>query len=219
LIYASDNNDRLIANQPYSGLPEAPTNNWVRGVMDWSANPQNTNVALLMEGKGGILAAYVKSWQPYHCPADQSASAAGPRVRSYSMNGFLGDPGQGQSMPGWRQFLKTADVAQPSQRFVIIDEHANSIDDGYFFNNPAGTNQWLDLPAARHNGGDGISFADGHFEIHIWQEASTKQPVVPNALKRHVAVEPSHAEDLDWLLQRTTEPAITNRQVIETKGL
>ena len=33
-------------------------------------------------------------------------------------------------------------------------------------------------PATYHNGAGGISFADGHSEIHKWRGAATKIPVV-----------------------------------------
>jgi hypothetical protein len=138
LMYATDYNDRLVRNQAYAGMSSPPTNNWVYGIMDWSANPDNTNAALFVDPAKSLFTAYNKNPVAYHCPADDSVSAAGPRVRSYSMNGFMGDTGRGPSLPGWRQYLKTSDLKTPAQKFVIVDEHPNSIDDGFFYTIPPG---------------------------------------------------------------------------------
>ena len=55
----------------------------------------------------------------------------------------------------------------------MIDEHPDSINDGYFINNPSGT-AWQDIPASYHNGACGFSFADGHSEIKKWKSATSK---------------------------------------------
>jgi len=59
---------------------------------------------------------------------------------------------------------------------VFLDEHPDSIDDGYFLNRESSTPAWIDLPASYHDGGASFSFADGHSDRHRWQNASTKQP-------------------------------------------
>ncbi len=205
LMYASDYNERLVLNQPYAGMPNPPTNNWVYGTIDWSANPDNTNTALFLDPDKGLFAPYLKSPAVYHCPADDSVSAAGPRVRSYSMNGFMGDTRQGAAVPGWRQYLKISALKNPAQKFVIVDEHPNSIDDGYFLNDPSRTNAWTDLPASRHDGAGSFAFADGHAELHRWVDASTRQRVVPKAAIPSVSILPRQSEDFLWLQQRATE--------------
>jgi prepilin-type processing-associated H-X9-DG protein len=61
----------------------------------------------------------------------------------------------------------------------MLDEHPDSINDGYFLND-ANVNtlvKWGDLPASFHNGACGFSFADGHSEIHKWRSWVTIQPV------------------------------------------
>ena len=206
LMYATDYNDRLVRNQAYAGMPIAPTNNWVYGMMDWSANPDNTNANVFVDPAKSLFGGYNKNPAAYHCPADDSVSAAGPRVRSYSMNGFMGDTGRGPALSGWRQYLKTSDLKAPAQKFVIGDEHPNSIDDGYFLNDPAGTNTWLDLPTSRHDGAAVFAFADGHAELHRWVDTSTRQPVVPKAPKASVPIPPRQFQDFTWLQQRATEP-------------
>ncbi|TAK97233.1 MAG: prepilin-type N-terminal cleavage/methylation domain-containing protein [Verrucomicrobia bacterium] len=210
IMYADDNQGALIANEPYAG-GTAGTNNWIGGVMDWSANPQNTNADFLHTNR---LGDYVKSVAAYRCPADNSVSAAGPRIRSYAMNGFMNGGSNRVTSTGWKQFTKKSEIRRPADTFVIVDEHANSIDDGYFFNDPNQTNSWKSLPAANHNGAAGFSFADGHSEIHKWVDRSTKQTVVPGRPKPVVTIAPRKtALDLAWVLERTTYPH-TNSVVV-----
>jgi prepilin-type processing-associated H-X9-DG protein len=204
IMYGSDWNDALIGNWPYANTPGIPTVNWVAGIMDWSANPDNTNRDLLVDPSAGLMASYVKSAGVYHCPWDGSVSDAGPRVRSYSMNGFLGNSStNGPVFTGWKQCSKVGDLRRPAQTIVLADEHENSIDDGFFFNDPARVKEWMDLPAARHNGAASLGFADGHAEIHRWSEASTKQPAIRGGPKPSVRIVGRETgADLAWVIWR-----------------
>ena len=153
----------------------------------------------------------------FHCPADPSLGRNGlapavTRVRSMSMNAFFGPydssrtgawaSGRNTFVSDYRQWLKLASVGQPSKFFVTIDEHADGINDAYFLNNPAGATQWGDAPASYHNGAAGISFADGHSEIHKWRSRASKFPVTTVSYN----VPPFDAlgrEDYRWLAERT----------------
>jgi prepilin-type processing-associated H-X9-DG protein len=64
---------------------------------------------------------------------------------------------------------------RPSGVFVFMEEHEQSIEDGYMrVQNPRydafhpWTN-WWDMPSDRHNGIGTISFADGHVEPVKWR--------------------------------------------------
>jgi prepilin-type N-terminal cleavage/methylation domain-containing protein len=237
LMYAGDNTDRCVNN-----YGQAPTdaeeqngtfNTWAVDVMDWSPNPQNTNTLLL---KLGLLGAYMgNSTASYHCPADrylalgQQRAGFIARVRSYSMNGFLGlssecatcsdggvNSGTDLSFSGynninssWPQYLRVAGITQPANIYVFLDEHPNSINDGYFQPGtqctPATLTPWTanisDTPASYHNGACGFSFSDGHSEIHKWQNPGTDMPVVPGDATKpepSVGTPPNYVDRL-WL--------------------
>ena len=67
----------------------------------------------------------------------------------------------------------------PSDLFTTLDEHPDSINDASFaVNMPASPAQtyWIDVPAKYHVNACGFSFADGHSEIHRWQNPG----VIPN---------------------------------------
>lgn len=225
-MYAEDNNDRVANNfgvdETHATITRKTFVNWVNNVMSWTADDTwgNFNPDYI---RNGVLAIYLgKNLGVYKCPADiylssaQRAKGYAARARSISMNAFFG-PYDETKTSNWnrgvnqfftyRQWLKLSTVSRPAQYFVTLDEHPDSINDGYFLNNP-GTMQanWGDTPASYHGGAGGISFADGHSEIHKWRGKATQapvrmidsQPVVP------FGNDPASKADYQWLaLDRT----------------
>jgi prepilin-type N-terminal cleavage/methylation domain-containing protein/prepilin-type processing-associated H-X9-DG protein len=202
-MYASDNRDRLIYNK---GSALTDLENWVANVMSWGADPQITDTRLIKEAK---LGPYVsKNLGIFKCPADVEPSAAGPRTRSMSMNAFVGDKGDGGSInPAYMQFVKMSDFRNPSGIFVTLDEHPDSINDGWFVfcNNadPSERTVWSDLPASYHGGAGGFSFADGHSEIKRWLAGSTKRGVKKTSSDFPIQVG-LDTRDIVWIADRTT---------------
>ena len=206
LMYADDNNDQLAANpRTGSSMP-----GWVNDLMDWDGNNRdNTNIAKLIQG--GQLGYYTPNPGVYKCPADKSSPTlpgpvrGKPRVRSFSMNAFVGYPKDTLfTGRGYQCFGKKADFARPAGIFVFLDEHPDSINDGFYVfcmnSDPTERDTWCDLPASCHRRAAGFSFADGHSEIHRWFCPSTVQPVVPGGPKLNVSI-PSNetAGDIDWI--------------------
>jgi prepilin-type N-terminal cleavage/methylation domain-containing protein/prepilin-type processing-associated H-X9-DG protein len=210
-MYAADNTDRLVNN---FGIDETRStkNSWVNNVMTWGTEAENTNTAFVTEAKLGRYMG--RSLYAYKCPADNYLSSVQKRlgwkarVRSLSMNAFVGDGGTltvngGQIWyPTYRQFLKMTDIPNPVAIFVMLDEHPDSINDGYYLNDP-GAVAWGDLPASYHNGAAGFSFADGHSEIHKWIFPSSKRPVTYVQFGG-AAVPRAEQVDWNWVIQRTT---------------
>jgi prepilin-type processing-associated H-X9-DG protein len=96
--------------------------------------------------------------------------------------------------------------------FIFLDEHPDSIDDGYFLNqetwnkdlygNPL-PQQWIDLPASYHNGAASLSFADGHSEFHKWLCPSTIRPNRPDGAQPLPSDVPGNEmTDFDWVIAR-----------------
>ena len=125
------------------------------------------------------------------------------------MNAFVGPfDDVGSAINGaWRQFIKLTDIKNPSMIFVTLDEHSDSINDGWYVwctsADPSERWTWSDLPASYHNGACGFSFADGHAEIKKWLSPSTKRPVMKNGDGFPVAID-SDKRDVLWIAQRTT---------------
>ena len=86
---------------------------------------------------------------------------------------------------------------------MFIEEHPDSINDGYFLNHPDSC-QWSDLPASYHNGAANLTFTDGHVDLHKWRFAGTKPPPRPESANLPIPVSPDERADFDWLMERTS---------------
>jgi prepilin-type processing-associated H-X9-DG protein len=219
----SDDHDGLLAYNLVMTETSGHTNlNWVNNVMTWDLSSDNTNPATITDASFGPYVTGVTGI--YHCPSDQSLSAvqsaAGwtQRIRSYSMNAMVGNAGPAVSgnvninNPSYRQFLKMEQIPEPTEIFVFLDEHPDSIDDGYFVNRdaPSGwsanslvSDQWIDLPASYHNRSAAISFGDGHAALHRWLSSVTFRPAMPHAANLPIPIPSSPAAasaDFNWVV-------------------
>ncbi len=199
-LYSGDFNDKTANNFTIPGTQQAISsklfNNWVNNIMTWNAGTDNdsmsvTNVEWV---KNGVLAPYTAGAVGiYRCPADNYVSPAQrkkgwtQRLRTMSMNALFGrsnnTPSDSQARGAswgyggaYRQFLKTTDVVEPAKTWLTLDEHPDSNNDAFYYNDPT-PSSWGDLPSSFHNGACGFSFSDGHAEIHKWLSATSKYPV------------------------------------------
>jgi len=223
IMYSGDYQERVANNfgvaETINEINNGTFRNWVNNVMTWGAggsaeDRSNTNEAWV---KNGVLSVYTAgALGVYKCPADKYLSAPQrqasftKRLRSFSMNSFFGrfdannpdDPplmGRNWGFQNYKQFMKQGDVPNPSETWVTIDEHPDSINDGYFINSPTAPN-WQDIPASYHNGACGFSFADGHSEIHKWQSSSSIIPV--NYQYTTVPFDDAGRRDFEWYAER-----------------
>jgi prepilin-type N-terminal cleavage/methylation domain-containing protein len=190
-IYSSDylekmptNPDKGSANGNNIGEPPSANGNlwpaWVAGQM---GGVDSTNIDKMVGPAYrdyGSIGGYTKDAGVYHCPADKTIYQGGQRVRSVSMNSFMGICGdtaapcnsQKQRSTPYECFVKTTDLkhATPVNTFVFTDENTASINDGWFWVDPTGatSGNYRDLPAIAHHLASAFSYADGHAEIHKW---------------------------------------------------
>jgi prepilin-type processing-associated H-X9-DG protein len=107
-----------------------------------------------------------------------------------SSDSLLGSPVQGGWLNGnaynnrqttWLTYGKMSSFSRPgpANTFVIMEENPYSINDGCMdisaYAAPGHT-YLIDFPSGNHNGGAGISFADGHVIIHKWLDPRTFSP-------------------------------------------
>ena len=233
LLYSDDNNSRVANNygvaETIAAINAGVFDNWVNNVMTWGASGSvddrsNTNNAWVASGVlGRYTAAAIGT---YKCPADiylspaQTAAGFRRRNRSLSMNSIFGrfsiasDPtatGLNWGLPQFVQYLKQTQVLRPSKTWLFIDEHPDSINDGYFINNPD-VNHWQDIPACYHNGACGFSFADGHSEIKKWRSGTSKYTAVQYYYPATKAFDAAGNADFAWYLERTGYVLASNGQ-------
>jgi prepilin-type processing-associated H-X9-DG protein len=164
---------------------------WIQGDMS-DAYPKvtpgvldSTNQLCIITGTFWL---YNNNFGIYHCPSDPSKTGGVPKVRSYSMNGWMASieangtsrvaADIGPNALKYVMFNKDSDVRSAATTWYLIDEHESSINDGLFLVIMPGcsTTSPIDLPATRHNRGYGLSFCDGHSEIYKLIDGRTRWP-------------------------------------------
>ena len=217
-LYADDNAGLLVNNGVFNGWSifsgsqtgqPIETPNWVYGMMDWTASPDNTNSQLIANG---LLFPYTRQAKMYKCPADhfRSSAQAGngfvQRVRSVSMNMFVkGNAVPGQYwLPGYAAYTRESDIRAPgpSELWVLADENPDTINDGWLHTSMDNPNEWNDMPGSYHNGACVFSFADGHTEMHQWRTSKACPPVAYN----RTAIPDPGSVDIQWMFSHTTVP-------------
>jgi prepilin-type N-terminal cleavage/methylation domain-containing protein/prepilin-type processing-associated H-X9-DG protein len=222
-MYTLDNNDYFSPNRDGGDVQNwrALSSNWSKPVpyanLSWVGgwedfvpnNTDNTNAYNLMFGALGTYVA--NNTTVYHCPADKYPVREGGgvmlRVRSDSMNGFVGDrktcrtTGVNDWYPSYLQYVKTSSLTRPgpANTWLCVDEHPDSINDGWLIPDPVDRTRFVDLPASYHDGACGFLFCDGHAELHKWR-GSTIQPV-KQMQYNGFAGDPN---DVAWFVERST---------------
>lgn len=211
-MYAQENK-RLVNNSGKDEMRleyrDGTFKNWVNGIMDWTRSEQNTNLGLI---QSGLLSSYAPAAKIFKCPADnylsglQRSAGFRERMRSYSMNGFMGPfliHGEEVTANGinpfrrdQRQFRALTDIPDPAGIYVFQEEQADSLNDGYFWMDNSG---WVDTPGTYHRGADDFAYADGHCAIRLWRSSKVRVAVNYTADRHWHPVDPEGLEDLAWL--------------------
>jgi prepilin-type N-terminal cleavage/methylation domain-containing protein/prepilin-type processing-associated H-X9-DG protein len=220
-MYASDHNDVLVMN-PNQGPMNPAWAYWVYGNMTWGTDSSNTNYEFLVNPLYAKLAPYtVMTRNLYKCPADTYLSGVQRgmgwrlRVRSYSMSCFMHSTDTGGSDQWSTMFIKMNNITRPALTWVIVDEHPDSINDAFFTVAMFITDHalWTDLAGSTHAGACGLSFADGHAEVHKWLGPSTPLPVrmenahhIPSGAGWVESTQPLDVKDFQWFRERSSYP-------------
>jgi prepilin-type N-terminal cleavage/methylation domain-containing protein len=192
ILYATDNQDYMVPNSPFGFAANqswCPNGKQAGAQMDWGNLVGNTNIAVF---SNTILAPFMSGQLGvYHCPADIIPSKNGQRVRSYSMQGQVGNlyckantlNENAHGIP----YVKVTDLHSspgPSDVIVFLEEHPNSlmgngVFDGYIQVDSSG-GTFPDVPGSNHKWNCGMSFADGHSEMHKWISPALRIQVIPS---------------------------------------
>ncbi|HAB19749.1 MAG TPA: type II secretion system protein [Verrucomicrobiota bacterium] len=201
LMYAGDNQERLLAASPGSVAQGQDTPAWMNGWLD--TRPDNrSNWDVTYDIYASPLWPYCGGAAGiFKCPADlsQVIPADGPfqgrrvpRVRSMAMSAWFGGFGgelnisPGGRSPPWRLYRRSGDVVDPGPTMTALfwDQREDTINYGNFLIDMAGwpdapnETRWaVDLPAAYHGRAGGLSFADGHSEVRRWVDPRTMPPL------------------------------------------
>ncbi len=180
VMYAGDNAGKLAENEP---LVASSAHSWIQGDMSDTYPPVTPGVIDSTNPKcidTGVLWPYNTSYAIYRCPSDPSKTGSTPKVRSYSMNGWIGTTRMTTVVTGYRTYMKETQLAVPgsSKIWLLVGEHELSINDGWFFVDmtPGTARVFADMPELRHDRGCGLNFADGHSEVFHMKDGRTQWP-------------------------------------------
>jgi prepilin-type N-terminal cleavage/methylation domain-containing protein/prepilin-type processing-associated H-X9-DG protein len=163
--FADDHENSLPENKSAGAgqlTAASTTNSWIVGNAQAFAD--------LSYIQNGSLFPYTPDVRVYHCPTDRS-NVFGTnvlRMRSYSMSSYMNGGAPGLFLPGIATKF-TAIPPGPATVFVFLDEHEQSIDDGFYLLYRDPDNTWPNVPSDRHMQGANLSFADGHCERWKWR--------------------------------------------------
>jgi len=196
IMYTGDNNGVFAENNPVSPLSAG---SWIQGDMSDDVAEYSSVTTGVLDSTNplcnttGTFWPYNKGLGIYRCPADLSVTAGVPKVRSYSMNGYVGTTHAHDTaiFPSgdlnYFVYPKESSVRVSSSTWYLIDEYQTvnnsfGINDGFFWVDMTGANCWgnsglhSDFPATRHGRGYGLSFIDGHSEIYRFLDARSNYP-------------------------------------------
>ncbi len=230
-MYTDDYKGNFPYNVQGGGSP-----NWIAGSLDYAGAASDTDTTDLTDGHKAQLGPYVlKQGGIFKCPADKSCEfgmRGRPRIRSITQNQAIGyngagsttgcggwlpsdvsNYGHGQSTTLYKVYFKEADLGRPSpaKLFVFADEDPDTINDASFaFQEPYGTTTiWVDMPSKLHGNSVGLSFMDGHAEIHGWQHPECINSTFYNTNPQNngaagIVPQINNNPDLFWMGARTS---------------
>jgi prepilin-type N-terminal cleavage/methylation domain-containing protein/prepilin-type processing-associated H-X9-DG protein len=158
--------------------PNPTTNTFLLGVLG-DTDPSGSGLKLV-----GSIGGYARNAGVYRCPADTylDTTTQQLRNRSCSANGYMGTTAYEQNAGGsvnsaFQMFRKTTGFnskLSPSDAFAYLDENPASLDDGFFYIfesvNPNALSLSENYPAVNHGNSTSLTFADGHAELHKWND-------------------------------------------------
>jgi prepilin-type N-terminal cleavage/methylation domain len=225
--YAGDNSDKIARNVP-SDIPSSygsyctPGTNpqqaqymaggksasWVLG------DCKDSNVNMI---KLGLIYPYVGNWMIYKCPSDPLLTTdKKPTLRTYVVNSQMDGvppwyffaasaPAPGASiLNGQVNFLKLSRIGSfmsSAMAFAFLEDNPNDNNEGYWCQDLAQTNQWINCPASYHNKGCAFSFADGHGQIKVWTDKNIPMGTSTTTSASGFTADPK-SRDLTWVQQR-----------------
>ena len=212
MMYTGDNNDMVPANGEIYP-PSTTVKLWIQGAFYYAES--NTNSTYILDPKYALFGNYIKTTKIYLCPTDRSTVTLSgrtyPKLRSYSLNVYLGWVGE------WDNRLGPMD-SRGFPLFKIFKKHSElvaAMSGGVFLFQDVNPKQhllavlrraisWTTSSTGRtvHITGVGGFLRGGDVDYHRWQDQRT---IVAYSADYHEHKDYSaNNADLVWLRQRTT---------------
>jgi prepilin-type processing-associated H-X9-DG protein len=157
LMYKDDNDDKLVGGHTTSG--------------HWVLSPSGNSIEQKKEAiRQGALFPYVNDTvDVYRCPADLRVKDPGQfAFRSFSIAGGA----NGENWSGSVRARIYSDIKRPATKYIFLEDiDPRGYNTGSWVMD-FGPPSWVDPLAMWHNERGTIGFADGHSEMHRWNDRS-----------------------------------------------
>jgi len=203
-LYYDDNNGRLVRNSAPGALNPGTNQSWCVGNMR-AATPDGsaTNTAFFMDA---LLGRYANAAKVFKCSSDKTiyTPTGQPYARSVAMSTWMNNTPRNGAPPApqYQFYQRIEQLNRPSDLFVWVDEDGVTIDNGDFRLDLDQFNTFNNAPSAMHSQSSAIGFADGHVELHRWNQVQT---VTATYLASPVIRPANNTTDVTWLKNRATE--------------
>jgi prepilin-type N-terminal cleavage/methylation domain-containing protein len=160
LMYKDANDDKLVPGS----AGHTPTMQWV--------DTPSSNTAPLSEKQAaitrGLLYTYVgKSVGVYHCPADSRRETGSTAYVTFSLvGGVNGEAWKGE----YNIAMKYGELKGPSRLYIFVEEMDTRGYNEGSWQLAVKSKTWVDPFAMFHKRRTTLGFADGHGEMHEWQD-------------------------------------------------
>lgn len=172
VLYANDNQDRIVGASTYSLDPRVRAD-WVYIPPEdrqWGTPEEHpvSREARIKHITDGFLWQYVGAYESYKCPGDKKV-----HLRSYSIANTMN--GESAWDNGPYIVRKTTHIVQPTEKFVFLDND----DPRTYRLGPwvchIEVESFVDPVSLWHNDRGNLGFADGHAEARRWLDPRTIQ--------------------------------------------
>ncbi len=176
LLYKDDYDGKLVPG--HTGIrskTQDDPRNW-NNQLQWVDEPPALDSPWLLKKdaiRRGLLAKYVAAEVDiYRCPADQRRESSSLPVafRTFSISGGA----NGEYGANWGYYNATlyTELKRPATKYVLVEEmDTRGLNRGSWQMNPK-NRTWTDPVAMWHNKKSTLGFADGHAEMHAWEDQS-----------------------------------------------
>jgi len=191
-MYMGDNDDRIMSSEDNGVEQNGNYVGWIGVPRDINGNLfSNTQTSPAVtdedEVRGievGLLYAYVKEPDAYHCPADNIRKSLYDETRVFVSYGvpmcLYGNPGSNST----EQIRAFGEITRPATRYVFVEsaETRNWNSSHHFVLGApeyTGNTQWgwWGPMAVNHGNSSVLGFCDGHSEVRKWRDRFTIERV------------------------------------------
>jgi prepilin-type N-terminal cleavage/methylation domain-containing protein/prepilin-type processing-associated H-X9-DG protein len=189
LMYATDNNDVMLANQKPNAPVDLPAGGYWLGPQPAVSAGMSIDDATQRAINGmsnSPLTRYVSAARSHECPGDLRTRYRKPgkgwAFGSYSKTECMNGGSPGMYWPGTSPYKKITDAQRPSDAIVFVEESdSRGYNLGTWVLNSANPVGWVDPFAIFHGNWSTFCFVDGHVEGHAWKDPAVIKAATDSA--------------------------------------